>query len=85
MNTTKKARRSDALYFDNISRRELCNLIANLEDERGQLRDLVGDALVTVNNAQRGFATHPKDYRDLRSRAVKLGVSDKDKGKESQK
>lgn len=80
MNTTEKARRSDALYYDNISRRELCNLIANLEDERGQLRDLVGDALAKVSNAQRGFATHPKDYRDLRSRAVKLGVGDKEKG-----
>ena len=33
MNATERARRSDALYYDNISRRELCDMIAHLESD----------------------------------------------------
>lgn len=33
MNATERGRRSDALYYDNISRRELCDRIASLESE----------------------------------------------------
>ena len=48
MNATERARRSDALYYDNISRRELCDMIAHLESdlaeskaENAKLRELV--------------------------------------------
>lgn len=37
MTPTEKARRSDALYMDNISRRELCNMIVNRENRIEQL------------------------------------------------
>lgn len=74
MTPTEKARRSDALYFDSVNRRSLCNLIANLEADQEELHGLVRDALETINNAQRGFQTHPKTYRDYYSRARKLGV-----------
>lgn len=37
-NATKRARRSDSLFRDNISRRELCNMIARLEEEVEALR-----------------------------------------------
>ena len=30
---TEEARRSDALYYSNTSRRELCNMVARLESE----------------------------------------------------
>lgn len=50
MNATERARRSDALYYDNISRRELCDRIANLESdledskaENAKLRELIDD------------------------------------------
>ena len=50
MNATERARRSDALYYDNISRRELCDRIANLESDledskakNAKLRELVAD------------------------------------------
>ena len=33
MNATERGRRSDALYYDNISRRDLCDMIANLESD----------------------------------------------------
>lgn len=33
MNATKKARRSDSLYFGTVGRRELCDIIAHLESE----------------------------------------------------
>lgn len=48
MNATERARRSDALYYDNISRRELCDRIANIESDledskakNAKLRELV--------------------------------------------
>lgn len=51
MNATERARRSDALYYDNISRRGLCDRIANLESDledskakNAKLRELVRDA-----------------------------------------
>ena len=31
MTATEQARRSDSLYYDNINRRELCDMIAHLE------------------------------------------------------
>ena len=33
MNATEKGRRSDALYYDNVTRRNLCDRIANLESD----------------------------------------------------
>lgn len=76
MNATEKGRRSDALYYDNgnITRRNLCDRIANMESEREELHGLIRDALMTINEAQRGFRVHPKLYRDYYSRAKKLGV-----------
>ena len=50
MNATERGRRSDALYYDNISRRELCDMIAHLESdlaeskaENAKLRELAAD------------------------------------------
>ena len=45
---------------------------ADLDD----LRNLVRDALACVRESSRGYMTHPKTYRDLRSRAKKLGVDE---------
>lgn len=76
MNATEKARRADALYYDepNVNRRDLCYRIASMESEREESHGLIADMLMTINNAQRGFSTHPKTYRDYYSRARKLGV-----------
>ena len=38
MTPTQKGRRSDALFHDNLSRRDLCNKIADLEDRLERLR-----------------------------------------------
>lgn len=38
MNATERARRSDSLYFDNVSRRELCDKIAFLESDMQDMR-----------------------------------------------
>ena len=35
---TERARRSDSLYYGNVSRRELCNMVARLENEAGLLK-----------------------------------------------
>jgi hypothetical protein len=74
VNVTEQARRSDALYCDNIIRRDLCDMIAHLEADRSDMEHLVQDMLMTINNAARGFSVHPKAYRDYYSRAKKLKV-----------
>ena len=76
MTPTERARRSDALYYDteSVARRCLCDMIANRESDLDDLRNLVRDALACVRESSRGYMTHPKTYRDLRSRAKKLGV-----------
>ena len=38
MNVTERARRSDALFYDNLSRRELCDAIT-IREEAIRLRD----------------------------------------------
>lgn len=78
MNATERARRSDALYRDDakMHRRDLCDMVAQREAEIAELRSLVRDALACVRESSRVFATHPKTYRDLRSRAEKLGVDE---------
>lgn len=52
MTPTEQARRSDALFYAHVSRRELCDMIAHresdLEDERrasGYLRDMAARAM----------------------------------------
>lgn len=41
MTATDRGRRSDSLYYDRVSRRELCNTVANLETDNAKLRKLV--------------------------------------------
>ena len=40
MNATRKARRSDSLYFGTVGRRELCDIIAHLESEMERYKDM---------------------------------------------
>lgn len=42
MSATTRARRSDSLYHGAVSRRALCDLVAWHEEERADLRVLVG-------------------------------------------
>ena len=76
MTPTEKGRRVDALNQGPDTRQVLCCMIANREGDIDDLRDLVRDALACVRESSRGFQTHPKTYRDLRSRAKKLGVDE---------
>ena len=78
MTATERAKRSDSLYYETVSvnRRVLCDMVANREADIDDLCDLVRDALACVRESSRGFQTHAKTYRDLRSRAKKLGVDD---------
>jgi len=73
---TEKGKRADALNQGPDTRRVLCEMVANREADIDDLRNLVRDALACVRESSRGFATHPKTYRDLRSRAKKLGVDE---------
>lgn len=76
MTPTEKGRRADALNQGPDTRRVLCEMVANREGDIEDLRNLVRDALACVRESSRGFQTHPKAYRDLRSRAKKLGVDE---------
>lgn len=75
MTPTDKARRAESLYQDR-AKRELADMVVHREADIEDLRGLVRDALSCVRESSRGFATHPKTYRDLRSRAKKLGVDE---------
>ena len=76
MTPTEKGRRADALNQGPDTRRVLCEMVANREADIDDLRNLVRDALACVRESSRGYMTHPKTYRDLRSRAKKLGVDE---------
>lgn len=76
MTPTEKGKRADALNQGPDTRRVLCEMVANREADIDDLRNLVRDALACVRESSRGFQTHPKAYRDLRSRAKKLGVDE---------
>ena len=76
MTPTEKGKRADALNQGPDTRRVLCEMVANREGDIDDLRNLVRDALACVRESSRGFQTHPKAYRDLRSRAKKLGVDE---------
>ena len=79
MTPTQMARRSDALYADGtcgMTRRVLCDMVAQRESDIDELQKLVRDALACVHESSRGFRTRPKTYRDLYSRAKKLGVDE---------
>lgn len=76
MTPTEKGKRADALNQGPDTRRVLCEMVANREGDIDDLRNLVRDALACVRESSRGFQTHPKAYRDLRSRARKLGVDE---------
>lgn len=76
MTPTEKGKRADALNQGPETRRVLCEMVVNREADIEDLRNLVRDALACVRESSRGFQTHPKTYRDLRSRAKKLGVDE---------
>lgn len=76
MTPTEKGKRADALNQGPDTRRVLCEMVANREADIDDLRNLVRDALACVRKSSRGYMTHPKTYRDLRSRAKKLGVDE---------
>lgn len=75
MTPTEKARRAESLYQDR-AKRELADMVVHREADLDDLRNLLRDALACVRESSRGFQTHPKTYRDLRSRAKKLGVDE---------
>lgn len=48
MNATERGRRSDSLYYDNVSRRELCDKIAFLEADLREERKKVAELRMQV-------------------------------------
>ena len=67
MTATDRGRRSDALYYDNVGmqRRRLCDMIANLESDNAELRELLRQAL---------WARDDADWASIVSTAIALGV-----------
>lgn len=75
MTATEMYKRAESL-FNERTKRELADMVVHREADIDDLRSLVRDALACVRESSRGFQTHPKTYRDLRSRAKKLGVDE---------
>ena len=75
MTATEKYKRAESLFNDR-TKRELADMVVHRESDLEDLHNLVRDALACVRESSRGFQTHPKTYRDLRSRAKKLGVDE---------
>ena len=48
MNATERGRRSDSLHYGETSRRELCDMIARLEDRQERLERLAKDMLYVI-------------------------------------
>ena len=81
MNATEKGRRSDALYYDNVTRRNLCDRIANLESdlieskaENAKLRELLRDTLTTISWCTIDCCPSDSKKRELNARACELGI-----------
>ena len=80
MNATEMGRRSDSLYYDNVSRRELCDRIAHLESDleeaKGkETRYLIEDMLSCIE-IQIAFGSVPEKwmYEEFAKRATELGI-----------
>ena len=67
MTATDRGRRSDALYYDNVGmqRRRLCDMVANLESDNAELRELLRQALWVRDDA---------DWASIVSKAIGMGV-----------
>ena len=67
MTATDRGRRSDALYYDNVGmqRRRLCDMVANLESDNAELRELLRQAL---------WARDDADWASIVSKAIGMGV-----------
>jgi hypothetical protein len=76
MNATEMGRRSDSLYYDNVSRRELCDRIAHLEsdleDAKGKdakLREFAAEAWELLTCNEPNFV-----WSGLQKKASELGI-----------
>lgn len=57
MNATERARRSDSLYFDNVSRRELCDKVAFLESDMEDIKKERTASPIVVSDKDTDCAT----------------------------
>lgn len=55
MNATERARRSDSLHYDNVSRRKLCDMVARLEDNNERLSKLAQDMLYVIKTFEDAY------------------------------
>lgn len=67
MNVTEQARRADALFYGNVSRRELCRMVARAESERDEWR--------RVAEELRKIAAEMRDMLDYMEPLVSTGFS----------
>jgi DNA-binding XRE family transcriptional regulator len=58
MNATTQGRRSDALYYDNVTRRALCDMVANLEADNAQLKRLKASVQDQASDLRKAQPTH---------------------------
>lgn len=75
MSATTRARRSDSLYHGAVNRRALCDLVAWHEEERAELRVLVGLMYDTLRGRLPDEALAPVRDR-MKALDMKVGIDD---------
>lgn len=66
MNATEMGRRSDSLYYDNVSRRELCDRIAHLESDLEDAKDKNAEVWGSLKARETKLAFQIDDNAKLR-------------------
>ena len=74
MTPTERARRSDALHYSLVSRRELCDMIAMREDRIDGLTELVRHMYGWIENEHEGHPIPLFAIHDMWGQMRDLGV-----------
>ncbi len=72
MNATEMGRRSDSLYYDNVSRRELCDRIAHLESDLEDAKDKNAEVWGSLKAREMKLAFQIDDNAKLRELCAML-------------
>ena len=75
MTPTEIGRRSDALHYSQVSRRELCDMIARREDRIDSLTELVKHMYGWIGNEHEGHPIPLSAIHDMWGQMRELGVS----------
>lgn len=86
MNATERGRRSDSLHYGETSRRDLCDMVARLEDRQGRLEKLAQDMLHVISMFEQAHDeaivkdSVMMDVEHFEKRMNELGIKERNHG-----